>query len=164
MNDMPDHRLRETSWRRPLTEAEQAELRAWLAAHPEARADWEAEVGLSAALGQLRDEPVPSNFTARVLQQIEREAAAERQQFPSWRIWAWRRWLPGTAVAAAAMVLVAVGVQVQQAAYRARLGHSVVVASSVPAAPSPDSLADFEPIQRLTLAPGADTELLSLLQ
>ena len=34
--------LRELSWRRKLTGAEEARLRAWLAAHPEAQADWEA--------------------------------------------------------------------------------------------------------------------------
>jgi anti-sigma factor RsiW len=164
MNDTPDHRLRETSWRRPLTAAEQAELRAWLAAHPEARADWEIEAGLSAALHRLPDPPVPSNFTTRVLRAIEREGAAERQRVAAWRSWTWRGWLSRTATAAAVVVLIMVGTQVHQAVYRARLGHSMVVASSVAAAPSPDSLADFEPIQRLSRSPGADTELLSLLQ
>jgi hypothetical protein len=39
MNQDPVYnRLRELSWRRPLTENEQAELRAWVAAHPEAQA------------------------------------------------------------------------------------------------------------------------------
>ena len=66
--------LRESSWRRKLTEAEQAELRAYLAAHPDARADWEMESALNAALTRLPDAPVPSNFTARVLQAVEREA------------------------------------------------------------------------------------------
>ena len=38
MNPDPiDQRLRESGWRRPLTETEQAELHAWLAAHPEDR-------------------------------------------------------------------------------------------------------------------------------
>ncbi len=76
-NDPTYNRLRELSWRRKLTGAEEAELRAWLAAHPDAQADWEAEAGLNAALGRLPDAPVPSNFTARVLQAVEREAAAE---------------------------------------------------------------------------------------
>ena len=43
MNPDPVYqRLRETGWRRPLTAAEQAELRAWLAAHPEQQADAES--------------------------------------------------------------------------------------------------------------------------
>ena len=63
-------------------------MRAWLAAHPEAQADWEAEAGLSEALGQLPDAPVPSNFTARVLQSVERESAAERRRRSrKWQLW-----------------------------------------------------------------------------
>ena len=164
MNDKPDHRLRETSWRRPLTEAELAELHAWLATHPEAQADWETEVGLSAALRRLPDQPVPSNFTARVVQEIEREAAAERRRPVAWRFWAGWGWLPRTAAAAFAVVLILVGMQVHQAAYRAKLGHSVALVSSVAAAPPSDSLADFDLIRRLSPGPGADRELLRLLQ
>ena len=40
INDPTYTRLRELSWQRKLTPAEAAELRAWLEAHPEARADW----------------------------------------------------------------------------------------------------------------------------
>jgi anti-sigma factor RsiW len=165
MDKTPDERLRETIWRRPLTEAEQAELRAWLAAHPEARAGWAAEVSLSAALRRLPDAPVPTNFTARVLEAIERDAAAaERPLCPGWVAGVRRGWLPRVAAAAFAAVLIVVGVQVHQAAYRARLGRSVVAVSTIAIVPSLDSLADFEPIRRLSRAPGADTELLKLLQ
>ena len=99
-NDPIYNHLRELSWRRKLTGAEEAELRAWLAAHPEAQADWEAEAGLNAALGRLPDVPVPSNFTARVLQAAEREAAAElRRPGWKWRVWPRLRWLPKVAFA-----------------------------------------------------------------
>src|SRR5436190_847578 len=81
MNPDPVYkRLRELSWRRPLTESEQAELRAWLAAHPEAQAGWEVEKQLSAMLQQLSGAPVPSNFTARVLQAVGQETAAAGRQ------------------------------------------------------------------------------------
>ena len=99
-NDPIYNRLRELSWRRKLTAAEAAELQAWLAAHPEARADWEAEAGLNEALGRLPDAPVPSNFTARVLQAVEREAAAELRRRRTWQVWLRWRWLPKAAVAA----------------------------------------------------------------
>ena len=46
-------KLRESSWRRKLTEAEQGELRVYLAAHPDARTDWEMESALNAALARL---------------------------------------------------------------------------------------------------------------
>ena len=65
-HDSVHERLREILWRRPLTAAEAAELRAWLAAHPDAAADWATEQQLSRAVRRLADAPVPSNFTARV--------------------------------------------------------------------------------------------------
>ena len=72
MNPDPVYqRLRELGWRRPLTAAEQVELRIWLAAHPEAQAEAEAEAALNQALTRLPAAPVPSNFTARVWQAIE---------------------------------------------------------------------------------------------
>src|SRR6185436_14507392 len=102
MNPDPVYkRLRELSWRRPLTESEQAELRAWLAAHPEAEDDWETEKHLSAMLHKLPDAPVPSNFTARVRQAVEQETAAagRRPGFPSRWAGRWRVFLPRTAAA-----------------------------------------------------------------
>jgi hypothetical protein len=52
-NDSTCERWRELSWRRDLTPAEQAQLRVWLAGHPEALADWQAEAALNRALDQL---------------------------------------------------------------------------------------------------------------
>lgn len=99
MNPDPVYqRLREIGWRRRLTEAEQAELRAWLAAHPEAQADVEADAALDAALEKLPDAPVSSNFTARVLQAIEQEAAKEKRRSPRKIFW-WQVFWPRAAVA-----------------------------------------------------------------
>src|SRR5512137_1192972 len=97
-NDPIYTRLRELSWRRKLTSAEEAELRFWLESHPEARADWEAEAGLEAALERLPDASVASNFTARVLQAVNREGAAEPRR-SAWRMWPWLRWVPKAAFA-----------------------------------------------------------------
>jgi len=55
MNDQAKDQLRELNWRRPLTEAEQAQLRGWLETDPEERADWEAEARLTEGLSQLSD-------------------------------------------------------------------------------------------------------------
>jgi len=51
-------------------------LREWLAAHPEAQESLDLETGLTEALRKVPDVPVASNFTARVLQAVEREAIA----------------------------------------------------------------------------------------
>ena len=165
MNEARDAQLRETSWRRPLTDAEQAELRVWLAAHPEALADWQAEAGLNAALKKLPDAPVPTNFTRHVLQEIERVDAADQSSAGFWRSVDWRRWLPRTVVAPTLVVVaVVVFLQIQRADARAKVGQSLAAMASVEAAPPPIALKDFEPIERLQNAFGADKELLSLLQ
>lgn len=156
-------RLAEAGWRRPLTEAETAALQDWLAAHPEARADWETETALTQALGGLPPAPVPSNFTARVLQAVEREeAAAARRPAPTrWQFL--HRWLPRVAFA---MFLVGAGLfshyrvlEVRQQ----RLVKGIVVVSDVAALPSPKILADFDAIQALGRVPPPDGELLALM-
>src|SRR6266581_310146 len=98
-NDPQYQRLLESSWRRELTEAEAAELRAWLAAHPEAQSDWMLEEGLNSALRGLSNAPVSSNFTARVVQAVERDVARRKPSI--WRRWQPRlRWIPRIALAA----------------------------------------------------------------
>src|SRR5438105_13622263 len=76
-NDPLYNHLREINWRRKLSAAEARQMRQWLEGHPEAHADWEAELALGEGLGRLPDAPVPSNFTARVLQAVGREQAVE---------------------------------------------------------------------------------------
>ena len=68
--NQPEHEpWRERFWRQRLTQEQLAELRA---ANPDA-AEAELEAALSDAIARLPDAPVPSNFTARVLEGIERE-------------------------------------------------------------------------------------------
>ena len=105
MNNDPVHqRLREISWRRALTEAERAELHAWLAAHPEAVADIEADAALTRALVNSPDALVPSNFTARVMAAIEQDAAAPQRANSNTQSRWWRVLLPRFAVATAVIV------------------------------------------------------------
>ena len=164
-NDPLYHHLRELSWRRKLTPAEAAELQAWLAAHPEARENWEAEAGLNEALGRLPDAPVASNFTARVLQAVERDTASERRRRQrKWRFAEWLRWLPRAAVA---MVILGVGLisfqRVRSPHYRS-LVQSVAAVSRVSSLPSPEILEDFDAIRVSNPTPAADEELLAVLK
>jgi anti-sigma factor RsiW len=164
-NDPMYQRLRELSWRRRLADPEEAELRAWLAAHPEAQADWDAEVGLNATLSRLPDAPVPGNFTARVLQAVERDAAAElRGREGRWLVWPWRRWLPRVALALVVVGAGFVSYQKVDAANRRKLAESVAVVSSLSSLPSPDILKDFDAIQALNSTPPPDEELLFVFQ
>jgi negative regulator of sigma E activity len=154
--------LRESGWRRKLTEAEQAELRAHLAAHPDARADWEMESALNGALNQLPDASVPSNFTARVLQAVEREAA--RPRAGSWR-WNWHSLVPRVAFAAA--VITFTGLVFQHHAInrqRTVLAKNVALVTRGQPMPSPEALENFDAIRRMSQPQHADDELLTLMQ
>jgi anti-sigma factor RsiW len=165
MNDnLAYQRLRETAWRRKLTDAEQVELRAWLAAHPDARADWETESALNEALTRLPDAPVPSNFTARVLQAVERdEAASERERAPRW-VWTWRALVPRAAVIVLVVGAGLFAYQRHALAQRVELARSVATVADVRSLPSPQFLEDFDVIRRLHPTPPADKDLLALMQ
>ena len=165
-NDPLYDQMRELSWRRKLTPGEAAELRAWLATHPGAQADGEAEAALSEALGRLPDAPVPSNFTARVLQSVERDRAAGlRRRRERWEAWLHWRWLPRAAVAA---VVLGAGLisyqQVASATRRAEYGRSVAAVSGLSSLPGPEVLKDFDAIRVSRPTPQADEELLAALQ
>ena len=158
-HDPVSERLRELNWRRPLTDAELAELRAYLAGHPEAKADWDAEVELSALVNQLPNAPVPSNFTARVLQAIECEARAETRAREPRAVWWWRVFVPRTAAVLAVAGLGWFAYQQHRAAQRAEFLHTLATSM-----PGPETLQDFEVIRRLSPAAEADEELLALNQ
>lgn len=170
MNTDPVYqRLLEISWRRPLTAPEQAELDAWLAAHPEVAADQSLEEALNAAFARLPQAPVSSNFTARVLEAIEHEEAASGHQ--RWSPgWLWRVLVPRIAVA---MVVVgsagSYGYHHHLVSQREGIAKSITVIAGVPALPAPEILADFDVIQKLNTSAGAseagaDKELLALMQ
>jgi anti-sigma factor RsiW len=163
MNPDPVYqRLREIGWRRSLTEAEQAELHAWLAAHPEAQAEAEADTALSQALAKLPDAPVPSNFTARVLQTIERETAtAERAVTKSSAPW-WRILFPRIAVTTAVVGVGLIAYRHNQAVKQEELADAaknlVTVAGTAPLS-DPVVIEDFDVIRQMSQA---DDSLLAL--
>ena len=166
---MQDHRndgWRESLWRQKVSPAERERRRAWLAAHPEARAEGELEARLTRALGRLSDAPVPSNFTALVLQAVERErAVAARPHGVPWFAWSRRpRWLPRIGFAA---LLVGAGLLSYRhqvlAVQRAALAQSVVTVSGVAPLANPKILRDFDAIRALDQTP-PDVELLRLFK
>ncbi len=163
MND-PFTKLLEASWQRELTPAEQTKLRAWLAAHPEARPDWETDAALSRALHRLPDVPVPSNFTARVLQAVELEQAAQQRATKTKPARSWLAWLPKVALATVFVVMSLMGFR--EASYQRgqRFARSLKTVTAVATLPGPEVLQDFEAIQQLSPTRPPDTELLALLQ
>jgi anti-sigma factor RsiW len=157
-----DQPLREKIWRHELTPAEQAELRAWLAAHPESAAELETEKNLTGLLSRLPDAPVPSNFTARVLQAVERETRTEEGRKIA-RGWWLRVLLPRAAVVAAVIGGGFFSYQSYQSAQRAKFVEGLAAVTGVAAVPGAETLEDFEVIRRLPEKSVADEELISLL-
>jgi len=166
MSDSPlDQPIRELAWRRTLKPSEEADLLAWLADHPEARDAWETEARLNDALARLPDAPVPSNFTARVLETVQRDSEIRKRQMKphGWLSRYWRGWLPKAGFAA---VLAAAGFfSVRH--FREHQGHPLLkgLAAVSQVGPSaPDILTNFDVICALDRIPPPDEDLPKLFQ
>ncbi len=159
MKDKPiSDELRELLWRRSLSDAER--LRA--GDRPETQAELELEARLNAALEQLPAAPVPSNFTARVLQAIDLEASRPADR--GWR-WALPRWMPRLAVTAAVVAVSALSWQHHEVVkQRFALARSVVAVAESSALPGVEALKNYEVIQRMGEAQQPDEKLLALMQ
>ena len=168
-NDLLHDRLRDAAWRRDLTPGEAAQLQAWLAEHPGAATDWDAEVALTQTLNRLPDAPVPSNFTARVLQRAAHRPVRHTRESGHWAS-IWHRFLPRVAIAMVAVVAGVLTYGEYQATQRTRMARSVATISHVAAGPSAEVVVrDFDTIRRLGEArvEGGDlpdTDLLALMR
>ena len=162
MNQPDQDKLRELNWRRPLTDAGQAELRAALAKNPEALADLEIEIELTRALSKLPNAPVSSNFTARVLQAVELETKRqERGSVPHWFARLQRGWLAKAAFVSLLVCAGLAGYHRHTIVARARLAHEVAAVSTASAAVSNPE--DFDAIRMLNKPASADVDLLAAL-
>jgi len=162
MNSDPVYqRLREAAWQRRLTPTEQAELQAWLAAHPEVQPDVELEAVLDLALEQKPAPRVSSNFTARVMQTIAADAIETRSPTPA--AW-WQRLLPRLAFAAVLIMSGALGFRhYQQLAQQEELTRAAQQLATAQALSNPEVIADFDVIRNLSpTTAAADEGLLAL--
>jgi hypothetical protein len=164
MKDPGYERLREASWRRKLTPAEEAELRLQLDQHPELFREWESQRELTEVLARLQNAPVPSNFTARVLAEAQRETR-QPSRSEAWGSWHARlRWLPRLAVASVVLAAGLISYEHVQDSRRKERAESVKAIVSYTAVPGPDILQDYDAIQAMSQSPAADVELLKALQ
>jgi len=111
-------------------------------------------------LSRLPDAPVASNFTARVMQQIELE---ESRRSRKWNLlFNWHAFLPRAAVAAVAIIFAGLTLQHHEISeQRAQVAQSVALVAETPM-PSVDALKNFDAIQRMSQPAHADEELLAL--
>ena len=147
---------RESLWRRNPTGQKRAKL--------DSRPELELEARLTDALAQMPDPPVPSNFTARVLDAIDREEAVAARS-KGWR-WDWHALLPRMAMAMAVVLFAGIGLQHHESAVRERteVTKSLQAAASASAVPDVEALNNFDAIQRMGQTVHADTDLLAALQ
>jgi anti-sigma factor RsiW len=146
-----------------LSPEEESQLEAWLAAHPDARAAWEADRALGRVLQSLPDAPVSSNFTARVMQELDlEEARANRAASTSrgWRLlWPRLGW-----ATAAALALTIFGTQQFLNVRRTQFAADAALVSK-DIARLPDAFRDFDVVDSLREIPAAsDDGILAALQ
>ncbi len=147
--------LRESLWRRKPADAERAELRA--------QPELEQEARLTEALARIPDATLPSNFTVRVLDAVELEAAREAR-YRGWTL-NWRALWPRVAVAAAVLIFAGVSIQRYEVhSQRARLVKNIALVAVAQPPPSVDVLENLDAIQRMSQSGHADGELLAALQ
>lgn len=165
MNNPDLQQLTESAWRRPLTPHEEAQLRRHLAAHPEARAQWEQEAALTLNLNRLPPAPVSSNFTALVMRAVQRPPARQ-----AWlRGFDFASWLPSgrlprAALGAAMVCLSLLTVRQYQIVQRQNVARDLARVSRLAALPPVDWLENFDTIARLDRVKVADEDLLLALQ
>ena len=167
MNDAAFNQLLDTALRRKLTAEEEARVQAFLARDPQARAVWEEEMALSRLLNGLPDAPLASNFTAQVLETVERDS---RRHAPTLLRWfGLRRPAQRVAAACLAVLLFALGYSHSESVRRERMAlalHKLGPHLNTPSqavALTPDELwNDFDAINRLP--PQTDEALLAVLK
>jgi hypothetical protein len=165
--DMPkpqSEELLELAWRRRLTPEEQALLRQYLTAHPQARPRWEGEAALTRGLNGLPPVPVSSNFTALVLQAVQRAPAR-----PAWRrhldSWFPAGWAPRIALGATMVCLSLLTVREYQTIQRQqRMAHRLASVGQLAALQPVDWLQNFQTIEKLSRVQVADDTLLEVLK
>jgi hypothetical protein len=113
-------------------------------------------------LSRLPDAPVPSNFTARVMQAVELEELRSQRK---WNFLTWNRHvvMPRTAVVVVAVVVAGVAFQhYETGVHRAQLARSVARVAVAQPMPSIEALKNFDAIRRMSQPVRPDDELLAL--
>lgn len=165
--DMPNpesEELLELAWRRRLTPEKQARLRQYLAAHPQARPQWEGEAALTRSLNGLPPVPVSSNFTALVLQAVQHAPAR-----PAWRrhldFWFPAGWVPRIALGATMVCLSLLTACEYRAIQRQqRMARDLASIGQLAALQPVDWLQNFQTIENLSRVQVADDTLLEVLK
>lgn len=165
MRDDDYKKIRETAWRRALTNDEKAALQEFLNARPEVRQEWEEDAALTHILQTWTAPQVSNNFTARLLL-----AAQKAPVQGTWRDWfALAEWLPENRAWRVAMcsMVMCVGVlsfHESVVLHRARMARELAGVSRVAALPPMEWLKNFDTIKGMSQTKVADDDLLAALK
>jgi len=167
MNDDLYNDLLEASWQRKLTAEEEAQLRGWLAAHPEKQPRWEEELALNQQLERLPNAPLASNFTAQVLGKLDLELRREEREparpgkFTSW----WHGLVPRFASVLLLGLLAGTAIVQYRERQREEMAEGIMRVTPVASVLQPEVLQNFDAIRHLSHVPTvSDEELLAALQ
>jgi hypothetical protein len=170
MNEADLHRLLEAAQRRRLSAEEEAQVEAFLARDPQAKAVWDEEMALSRLLNRLPDAPLSTNFTAQVLQAVDRDARRNPSVPRLFRWFGLRRPAHRVAAVCLALLLLALGHWHYQSVRREKMAlalHKLAPHFDTPStavALTPDELwKNFDAINRLPQTE-SDEELLAVLK
>jgi len=143
---------------------QQQQLDAYLAAHPAERPGWDEELALNHLLDQVPEVPVSSNFTALLLERVQRENSSP--QAKGWPGMGWiRGWIPKLAAAAVVVCVGLLSYEQHQAAARRELARQVSEMARLTRSTPLEVLENFEAIQRLNhVSHDRDRELIAALQ
>ncbi len=160
MKDVRDDDLFRLSMKPELSPEEESKLEAWLDAQPAARAAWEADRALGRALHSLPDAPMSSNFTARVMQELDLDEARTQRKSGGWRLlWPRLGW-----ATAAALALTVFGTQQFLNVQRTQFAADAALVSK-DIGRLPDAFRDFDLVDSLREIPAAsDDGILAALQ
>jgi anti-sigma factor RsiW len=167
MNDSEYNELREASWRRELSPAEQARVQAFLAANPQGQADWEEDLALTRQLQGLPDAALSSNFTSLVLQAAEAEATSRNPPagLPSWGQGWLSRLLPRMALGLIMVALGLTGFFGYQRHTRKQIAGGWKAVELVANVPDPQVFEDFDAIRKLQpVSFSSDEDLVTALR
>ena len=173
MNEADFNRFLEIAMRRPLTADEEARLSGRLAHDPSAKAAWEEEMALNQVLHRLPDAPLATNFTARVLQTVERDRRRRPARAPGiLRRLGLRGPFQRFVAACLTLALIALGYWQYQSLARekiavslAKIANHLGEVSAVTDLPPAETWRDFDAINRLPQTqPQADEGLLAVLE
>jgi anti-sigma factor RsiW len=175
MSDPIYDELIRLSLKRELTDDDRARIETSLAAHPELREQWEADFALGRLVNRPLDVRLSSNFTARVLEQLDLdERATVRTSRSRWREWL-RRIEPRLGLGFACAAALAFGAHQYRVLQTARAHDQIervqlarelrVVSQEIASLPSPELFTDFNAINQLRqVSSVSDDELLKVLQ